>query len=995
MRSKLLLCVLLFLSFTLVAQQNITITGKIRDENKQPLPGATILVKGTSTGAVTDNDGNFTLQVPADAKTLIASYIGYANLEIPVKQGQLSYDINMQATDITMNQVVVSVSKRTEKLLDAPASISVIGADQLEKNIVTTPVDQLKTTPGVDIIRTGLVSSDIVVRGFNNIFSGTVLNVVDDRIGSVPSLAVNAYQLVPSDPADYERIEVVQGPASALYGPNASNGVIHIITKSPLDQQNQFETTVAMTGGFTVLAKSYQQYNSGSPISGNMIIPEIRHSGKLLNGKFGYKISGSYFQGQDYPNYDPREPSTGDSVIFGSAKDGKIWQPDTIGYNVAYDTAKHKYDTTAKYNIQRFNKDFAIRKYNVDARIDIRPIPDLTITINGGLANSHNVELTGLGAAQAGGATGGWTYMYFQTRLKWKKLFFQYYINVSNSGSTYLIPQLTSSNVATYNSTSPPTPYQMQYLVDRSKMQVFQLQHSWSPIEKLQFVYGVDVLITAPNSEGTIYGPFESVDNLIQAGGYIQGEYSPLTWLKLVGAIRVDYNSIIDNVAASPRGAVVFKLGQNQDLRLTYNRAFDSPTTLDQFLDLSNGEIPNGINIRGIGNPYGWDYKFDPTTGGVQYAAAPYGSTAPTTWVTFNNPSYNVTALNNMLNLISSASPTLGAILPGLFQGITGTNGTVAQAKQVAINYVNFNETGNFPGSIVNANSFQNLNKINNQYTQTVELGYKGLLFKKLSVDVNVYWTRVTNYVSPISNASAAVMLQWQTYLGPKYTGILWENLQKLKTGLPSVYNELSAALNNNPAYTNKTIVAPDSTTVWDELVVLMNQLPIGTITPNSPKYIGSDFILTYENLGRLDVFGADLGFQYSVYEDTRNKFNVGGSFSWVDKDQFTLSSGQDQTLNSPKVKAAVTYDHTLKNSGFGYGLTFRYQNGYYGNSGVYAGPVSAAYLLDLRLSYRPKAYKNLLLSINVNDATNYQWASFPGTPLMGAQVFMRAQITF
>ena len=59
-------------------------------------------------------------------------------------------------------------------------------------------------------------------------------------------------------------------------------------------------------GGFTVLDKSYKQYNSGNLISGNIINPEIRHSGKLFNGKFGYKVSGSYFQGQDYTNYDVR-----------------------------------------------------------------------------------------------------------------------------------------------------------------------------------------------------------------------------------------------------------------------------------------------------------------------------------------------------------------------------------------------------------------------------------------------------------------------------------------------------------------------------------------------------------------------------------------------------------------------------------------------------------------------------------------------------------------
>ena len=72
-----------------------------------------------------------------------------------------------------------------------------------------------------------------------------------------------------------------------------------------------------MTSGFTVLDKSYFSITETIPFPGNIINPEFRHSGKLANGKFGYKISGNYFQGQDYPVHDSREPYRGDSLIFG------------------------------------------------------------------------------------------------------------------------------------------------------------------------------------------------------------------------------------------------------------------------------------------------------------------------------------------------------------------------------------------------------------------------------------------------------------------------------------------------------------------------------------------------------------------------------------------------------------------------------------------------------------------------------------------------------
>lgn len=1012
MRSKFLLAIVfVFYSHFVFCQQTIVISGIVRDEKKQPLPGATVLVKGTVTGTATDEKGFFGLQIPKEATTLVVSYIGYDNVEVPLVAGQTVYEVNMTPSEKTLEQVVVSVSRQKEKLLDAPASVSVITTDKLDENVVTTPVDELKGVPGVDIIRTGLISSDVVIRGFNNIFSGATLVVVDDRWAAVPSLQVNAAQLIPTSDLDYDKFEVVRGPASALYGPNASNGVISITTKSPLDQEKNFDITVAMTGGFTVLAKSYQQYNNGSPISGNIINPELRLSGKLFDGKVGYKISGTYFQGEDYPNYDPREPYTGDSLVFGTAKNGEVFQPDTLKKYTHVNSAGQTVLDSAQLDIRRFNKDFSIRKWTTDARIDYQPVKDVTITVNGGIANSHNIELTGLGAGEAGGATGGWSYWYIQARVKWKRFFIQYFLNQNNSGNTYLIPQLSPSDRITYNSTSPPTPYPVQLLIDRSRQHVLQAQYSSDFFEKLSLIYGVDVLLTRPNTEGTIDGLFEPIAKLNQVGGYIQANYDPLSWLRIVGAVRVDYNSVINNAAASPRLAAVFKVAENQDIRLTYNRAFDSPNTLNQFLDLSNGLIPNGINVRGIGNPYGWNYNYDSVSHVVQFRTAPYGNTASEQWVTFGNQSYNVQAFNNMLNLVTtgfiyaaynpatdptfhSDSSLLSTLFHSLFNGISGANGTVAKALQQSINYANFAETGNYQQSLQNINMFQNLKKINNQYTQTVELGYKGFLFKKLSLDVSAYWSHISNYVSALTSASGAVMLN-PSYLGADGPGgALWQNIQNLKKGFPSIYNELAAALASNPAYTNKSIVPVDTSPIWDELVVILSQLPIGTITPNSQKYIGADYILTYENLGSLDVFGADLGVQYIAYEDAFNQFTAGGSFSWVDKDQFTLSSGENVPLNAPKVKASVSFDHMLKKSGFGYGLTFRYQNAYYASSAIYFGEVAPAYILDARIMYRPKSYKKLLLSLNVNDVNNYQWMSFPGTALMGTQVFIKAQWT-
>ncbi|MES2620452.1 MAG: TonB-dependent receptor [Bacteroidota bacterium] len=1028
MNQRLLLSTIFILFSVFLFAQDITISGSVQDDNKQGLPGATVVVKGTAVGTVTDDAGNYTLKVPADAKILIISYTGYTAKEIPIKSDQGNYvvNVNMVSSDIGLNQIVVSASKKNEKILDAPASISVIGQEKLERNIVTTPVDQLKTTPGVDVMRTGLVSSNVVVRGFNNIFSGSVLNVVDNRIGAVPSLRINAYQLIPISNLDMERIEVVRGPASALYGPNASSGVIHIMTKSPLTQKKKFETTVAMTSGFTVMdnknkdgfGKTLKDYNGGL-LSGNIINPEFRHSGKLANGKFGYKVSGSYFQGQDYPNYDPREPydnkfhpnpdSTyaGDSVIFGSVKNGQVFVPDTLE-RFTHDSAGITILDSARQDIRLFKKNFFIRKYTFDGRIDIKPIEDITITVNGGLAGTQNIELTGLGAAQGGGVGRGWIYWYLQTRFKWKNLYVQYFINSSDAGKTYLIPQLSPS---ARNSYSGDEPYQAQFLIDKSKLHGIQAQHSINPVENFGLIYGVDVLLTRPDTKGTINGRFEDKDNLNQIGGYVQGDYEPLKWLKLVAAVRVDYNSIIKGVAVSPRGAVVFKPAVGHNIRATYNRAFDAPTTLNQFLDLSNGLIPNNINVRGIGNPNGWNYRYDEANGRIQFKAAPWrGSASDAPWVTYGSNSYNSRGLDSLLTYMVKTfggADAFGAfrsiIFDNLFNNIYGPTGTVVNAEQISVDYANFATTKDLASSIQDVSNFKNLKKINNSNTQTLELGYKGLIAGKLSLQLDGYWTRVSNYVSALRSASGAVMLNHETYLGGQNSdgtidqnGELYKNLYN-PDGTPNYINAtvLTPVLDGQASLQNPSIVKPMDGTVWDELIVLTYQFPVGTITPDDSNYVNSDYIVTFQNLGRLDVFGLDFGLQYNVVENTRHNIALGGSLSWVDKDQLTLSSGENVPLNAPKLKTSVTFDHTLNKVGFNYGLTFRYQMGYDANSAVYEGAVKPAYILDARVSYRPVVYPGLLLSINVNNVNNYQWSSFPGTPRMGTQFYARAQVTF
>ena len=568
-----------------------------------------------------------------------------------------------------------------------------------------------------------------------------------------------------------------------------------------------------------------------------------------------------------------------------------------------------------------------------------------------------------------------------QAKFRWKKLFIQYFVNASDAKNTYLIPQLTpfSRQTTTYYS-----PYEVQRLVDKSKLHGFQIQHAWTPIKKLNLVYGADAILTLPQSDGTIYGRFDGHDKLFQAGAYIQGEYDPLRWLKLVAAMRFDYNNIINNLSYSPRVAVVFKPAQGQNIRITFNRAFDSPSSLEQFLDLANGQIPNGINVRGIGNPYGYKYQYD-ASGNVQFITAPYNGGSGT-WVTVNNKSNNYQYFDSAVTLIAnslakqSGTPQVlvQAIINALFNGISGPTGLIQGANQEVIDYAALAQTKQVVK--FQPTDFKNLSRINNQTTQTLELGYKGLLFGKLQFSADAYWTHQENYVGALTSASGAVIFDLVN--DPALVA-------RLKANAAPLYAQLSA-LDNRAPYQNPNLVKPDSGAVWDEVLVLLSQLPIGTVTPKDPK-VGSDYILTYQNLGTLDLFGIDLGLQYQATKDIA----IGGSFSWVNKNEIQVSTGQMAPLNAPKFKSSLTFDHTISKVGFGYGFSWRWQDAYPGNSSVYIGTVSAANLFDARVTYRPKFYKKLLLAVNVNNIFNYHWQSFPGAVHLGTTLLWKAMITF
>ena len=236
----LLFCGLAFPAFSLVAeraygdnlpgsvadQQQTKVSGVVTDaSNKQAMPGVNIQVKGTTTGAITDMNGKFTLPVADPNATLVFSFIGYVTQDVAVK-GQTSVNVALVAEVSQLSEVIV-VGYGTQKKVTATGSVSMAKGDDILKSPSTALTNNLQgRLPGLTTIthsgEPGQDGATLYIRGANTLGDNTPLVVVDGVAGRGMDRL---------NPADIESITVLKDASAAIYGSEAANGVILVTTK--------------------------------------------------------------------------------------------------------------------------------------------------------------------------------------------------------------------------------------------------------------------------------------------------------------------------------------------------------------------------------------------------------------------------------------------------------------------------------------------------------------------------------------------------------------------------------------------------------------------------------------------------------------------------------------------------------------------------------------------------------------------------------------------
>jgi iron complex outermembrane receptor protein len=894
-----------------------------------------ILGGGASTGGLTDQSGMFRFQLAPGTYSIVVEEVGHRPARrdgVHVLAGETTtFNVQLTSMALALDGIVVSSSRGlAERQVDAPATTYIVGTTQIEERPVTTLADYLREAPGVDIISEGIQSTNVVIRGFNNIFSGSLHMLEDHRLAGVPSLRVNLMHFIPANNEDVERMEVVLGPGSALYGPNTANGVLHILTKSPLNSQG---TTVTLGAG------------ERSVFSGAF------RTAFLLNDNWGFKVSGQYLQGNDWHYTDPTEAA---------ARQVALTDPGAcIGA-----LAIRGFDAqTASASCARVGlRDFDLKRYSLEARSDWAFGDDGRFILTYGRTDDTGIELTGLGAGQ----TKDWVYSYYQARFNVGRLFAQAYLNTSDAGETFLLRDGVP-------------------LVDKSRLFVTQVQHGFSLGDGRQdFTYGVDYFHTEPRTGGTINGAYENSDNIDEWGVYLQSKTALSPKLDLVLAGRTDSHSMLSKNVWSPRAALVFKPTEEQSLRFTYNRAFSTPSTLNFFLDISGGAAPSplgdlGYRIRAYGTgPDG--YSFQNPDGSLKGMRSPFNpagadqlipvAAATSFWQAAVAVAAQAAAAQgtplpaSLVQLLSSLTPGAGDIGESLFNPNTNEVTPVGSATVPDV-----------PG-------------IHESHTESYEVGWQGVIQNKLKLSADVYYMKKNDFVSPLVLRTPLVTLNGQD-VGAYITAPIVQALTQQYIG---------AGVDPTTA---QQMAASDAQTLVPQLATAIASVPVGVVSSDQVDAQGADMIVTYVNVGDVNLWGADISFQWFL----NDQWSLTGTYSHVNKDYFQIEGSDPIALNAPKDKGTLGLAYRNVLQGFNAEARVRFTSefpaesaGYVGTTclhpdqpaGLFEEPcVSSATLMDVNLGYKvPNTRATVQLSVtNVFDTA---YRSFVGVPDIGRFAMVR-----
>ncbi len=551
MKRLLWCCTMLVLLFAGMAlAQTGSIQGKVTaGTTGEPLRNANVVLQGTTMGATTNAQGEYEIKnVPAGAYTLVVTFLGYeqARVSANVAGGAAaSANVALQESNLMGDVIVTTASRRPEKLTEAPATISVINARGIDEFPAFNPGELAARQKGVDYVRTGVLGAGLNIRGFNSAFNAKNLQMNDARLSTLIGTSLPFGPLSTVVKEDIERVEIVLGPAAALYGPNAHNGLVNTITKDPRTSEG---TTVALGGG-----------------SQSVYTGRFRHA-KAASEKFAYKISGEYSRGEEFDFID--------SVYVGGRPFPEL--------NLDRDFDSIRGETALYYTLT----------------------PGHDLILAGGGSNSNNLGVTNAGRNQIK----DWQIFYVQARYVSPRLFAQVYPTWSKTEDTFALNQRTQNyvtlkalgyseqeaeNISLHKSAAlvggvPVLINREANFKDDSRRLNAEVQYNntWSGFT---FIGGAQFQQDVANSKQTYLLDQKGKIDLSQYGVYGQLE-KPFgeSGFKVMAAARADEHELY-GFNFIPKGGLLYNAGSAGNFRLTYGKGIASPSILNLSANIFGG----------------------------------------------------------------------------------------------------------------------------------------------------------------------------------------------------------------------------------------------------------------------------------------------------------------------------------------------------------------------------------------------------------------------
>lgn len=815
------------------------VSGTITDATtKEPLIGVSVQVKGKVVGTITNTKGEFSFSVSTPPPfTLLISSVGYESQEMAVSGNSASINVALKEQAVLGQEVVVSASRVEESVLKSAAAIEKMDIRTIRETASPSFYDALANMKGIDMTTQGLLFKSINMRGFGATGNPRTVQMIDGMDNQAPGLNFPVDNIVGMPELDVESVEVLPGAASALYGPNAINGLVLMNSKSPFLYQGLSATVKA-----GVMSASNRDV-----VNTPMTDFSMRYAKASKNNKFAFKVNLAYITAKDwqatnYSNLNLGGQQTGSrgagtktdydgmnvygdevqanmTTVANGLIAAKLLPSAALGLipnvNVSrtgflekdmvdYNTKSFKTNLAAHYRISdkvelvgQVNYGYGTTVYTGTGRYSLR---NFNLTQAKVELRGDNFTLRAYTTQERSGQsyTAGLAAVAMLNSVKPHATWFGEYVGAfaaaRGAGQSEEQAGITARGVA---DKGLPTPGSAEYstllnkfrdaaIVDGGgafldKTNLYHAEGVYNFKNQIKFIdllAGANVRQYSLRSDGTLFSDNKEGRSgtipINEYGAFIQGAKSLFKdHLKLSASIRYDKSQNFEGFF-TPRLSAVASFGQ-QNFRVSYQTGYRIPTTQNQYIDLrtpsgtligaqpefdTRYNLANGVDLATL-----TDFSRNPTkyiTSAVIAKAQAYATAAVTaqlpaiqagvTAAVQTQVTAGVTAQVNAGVAAGQipASQAAAAIAAGVAQtmALPSTQATIASNVQATlVSQVTAVTTQVAPAFGLAALPKYKAAALKPEKISSYEIGYKGLIAKKLFIDSYFYTSKYTNFI--------------------------------------------------------------------------------------------------------------------------------------------------------------------------------------------------------------------------------------------------------